>query len=221
MIINFGTAIFLYFASNRSASYILTGILYIAMAGFVLITDINKIAYNRLFPGQELIEQMDTPYNNLAISESEGQFNFYQNGTPLFSTGDMISNEENVHYAMLQHHNPKNVLLLSGGISGTIDEILKYNITSIDYVEADPGLIYLGNKYLKNLQKNKNVNIINQDARLFLKDYEKKYDVVLINLPDPSNTFLNRYYTIEFIEELKQRLTRSSVISINLSASGN
>jgi len=221
MMINFGAAIFLYFSSERSASNILGGLLFIALAGFILITNINDIAYKKLFPGQILVEQMDTPYSSLAITETSGQFNLYQNSTPLFSTGDVVSNEESVHYAMLQHHNPKNVLLISGGISGTIDEISKYNITSIDYVEADPGLIYLGNKYVKNLQKNTSVNIINQDARLFLKDYNKKYDVVLINLPDPSNTFLNRYYTIEFIEELKQRLSTSSVVSMNLSASAN
>lgn len=221
MMINFGAAIFLYFTSERSISNILAGLGFIAIAGIILMTDFKGMAYNKLFPAQELIEQMDTPYSNLAITESSGQFNFYQNGIPLFSTDDVISNEESVHYAMLQHHNPKNVLLISGGISGTIDEILKYNVASIDYVEADPGLITLGTKYVKNIQKNAKVNIINQDARLFLKDYDKKYDIVLINLPDPSNTFLNRYYTIEFIEELKQRISTSSVVSLNLSASAN
>lgn len=221
MIINFGVAIFLYFASDRSISNILAGLILIAVAGLILVTDFNKLAYEKLFEEQILIEQKDTPYSSIAITETSGQFNFYQNGTPLFSTNDVVSNEESVHYAMLQHHNPKNVLLISGGISGTIDEILKYNIASVDYVEADPGLIELGNKYVKNIQKNNKVNIINQDARLFLKDHDKKYDVVLINLPDPSNTYLNRYYTIEFIEELKQRLSASSIVSMNLSASAN
>jgi len=45
----------------------------------------------------------------------------------LFSTGNEISNEENVHYAMVQHPNPENILLISGGFSGTIAEIMKYN----------------------------------------------------------------------------------------------
>lgn len=221
MMINFGVAIFLYLASYRSIFNILSGLVLIAIAGFILVTDINGLAYKELFKGQSLIEQKDTPYSSIVITETSGQFNFYQNGTPLFSTQDVISNEESVHYAMLQHHNPKNVLLISGGISGAIDEILKYNIASVDYVEADPGIIQLGNKYIKDLRKNNKVNIINQDARLFLKDYNKKYDVVLINLPDPSNTYLNRYYTIEFIEELKQRLSTSSVVSMNLSAPAN
>ncbi len=221
MMINLGVAIFLYLASSRSITNILSGLILIALAGFILIADINGFAYKKLFQGQELIEQKDTPYSSIAITKTSGQFNFYQNGTPLFSTNDVISNEESVHYAMLQHHNPKNVLLISGGVSGTIDEILKYNIASVDYVEPDPGLIQLGNKYVKNIRKNSKVNIINQDARLFLKDYDKKYDVVLINLPDPSSTYLNRYYTIEFIEELKQRLSASSIVSMNLSASAN
>jgi len=221
MMINFGTAIFLYLSYERGIKNIISGFLIIILAGFILVADINSLAYTKLFQSQNLIDQIDTPYSSLAITETSGQLNFYQNGDPLFSTDDVISNEESVHYAMLQHHNPKNILLISGGISGTIDEILKYNVASIDYVEADPGIIQLGNKYVKNISKNNKVNIINRDARLYLKDQGKKYDVVLINLPDPSNTFLNRYYTIEFIEELKQRLSTSSIISMSLSSSAN
>jgi spermidine synthase len=221
MMINFGTAIFLYLSSERGIKNIISGFLIIILAGFIIVTDINSLAYAKLFQSQNLIDQVDSPYSSLAITETSGQLNFYQNGDPLFSTDDVITNEESVHFAMLQHHNPKNILLISGGISGSIDEILKYNVTSVDYVEADPEIIQLGNKYVKNISKNSKVNIINRDARLYLKEHGKKYDVVLINLPDPSNTFLNRYYTIEFIEELKRRLSSSSVISLSLSSSAN
>jgi spermidine synthase len=221
LILNVATALFLYFVTSQGKMPWLIGIGAIVITGFLISTDLSKIAYEQLFKNQSIIELVETPYGNLAVTESSNQINFYESGILHFSSDNVIANEENVHYAMLQHSDPENILLISGGVSGTIDEVLKYNISSVDYVEIDPVLIKLAEKYLRPSKSDKKVNIVNQDARLFLKKSDKKYDVVLINLPNPINTQINRYFTLDFFEEIKTKLSYSGIISISLSGSAN
>ena len=72
------------------------------------------------------------------VTQAAGQLNFIENGVPLFSTENVGRVEETVHYAMAQRPNARRVLLISGGVSGTACEMLKYPVEAVDYVELDP-----------------------------------------------------------------------------------
>ncbi|HDD72667.1 MAG TPA: hypothetical protein ENG00_01085 [Candidatus Aenigmarchaeota archaeon] len=182
--------------------------------------DLELISAGFLFPDQNLVHLEDSPYGKIAVTETLGQFNFFENGLILFSTGDVISREETVHYAMVQHPNPKRVLLISGGVSGTVSEILKYNPERIDYVELDPGIIRIGRKYTEVLEDER-INIITQDGRFFVKNTPERYDVVIIDLPDPETIQINRFYSLEFFRELKGVLREGGVVSLSLTSSEN
>jgi len=177
--------------------------------------DVRGISYRSLYPGQSVIEDKETPYGQLIVTTNAGQLNFYENGLLMFSSGDEINNEENVHYAMVQHASPKNILLVSGGLSGAINEILKYHPRSVDYLELNPALLGLNVRSLKSLEKN-GIFLHAGDARRFVKNSSKEYDVVLILLPPPSSLQLNRYYTSEFLKELKERLSPDGIVSYSL-----
>ena len=138
------------------------------------IFDLNKITTRLQYKNQELLFEKDSLYGRLVVTKTQDQINFFENGVTLFSTENTVDNEETVHYALVQHDNPNNILLISGGVSGTLNEILKYDVDKIDYVELDPLTIELGKKYTTNLNK-ENVNIINLDGRLFVKNTKEKY----------------------------------------------
>lgn len=196
-------------------------ILLLIIASFLFFSfDLNKITTKLQYKNQELLFVKDSLYGKLVVTKTQDQINFFENGITLFSTENTIANEETVHYALVQHNNPKNVLLISGGVAGTVNEILKYNVDKIDYVELDPLIIELGKKYTPNLDTKK-INIINLDGRLFIKNTKEKYDIVIIDLPDPSTAQINRFYTIEFFNELKKVLNNNAVVSISLSAAEN
>lgn len=170
----------------------------------------------RLFhPEQNLIFHKYTPYGKLDVTMNARQLNYFENGLLLFSSGNEIGNEESVHFAMIQHPNPKKVLLLSGGISGTLKEILKYHPQHIDYVELDPALIGLGLAFSRVLN-HEGIHVIRGDARRFIRKTTEKYDVVLVNLPEPSTLLINRFYTVEFFRELKKVLAPDAVLSESL-----
>jgi spermidine synthase len=172
------------------------------------------------YPNQEIILDQSTRYGNLIVTRQAGQLNFYENNALQFYTDNLTVSEEAVHFAMVQHDHPKQVLLLSGGISGMINEIKKYPIEKITYLETNPE-VYKQWKSLAKADDLSEVEFVNSDIRTFLKRTKTIYDVVLINLPPPSTLGFNRFYTEEFFNIIKSHCNRGSVVCTSLPSTMN
>jgi spermidine synthase len=57
------------------------------------------------------------------------------------------------------------------------------------------------------------------DGRLFLKTTQATFDVVIVNLPEPRNAQLNRFYTVEFFREASRKLNPTGLLSFQLRSS--
>jgi len=216
-VLNFIVAGIHFFISERKIAAYITTFLTIIVSAFLIISDFDENALKHQFQNQEILHHEDTPYGKIAVTKFADQINFYDNGVFQFSDDNIIASEEGVHYGMIQHPAPKNVLLISGGASGMIHEILKYDIESLDYIEQNPGLVDMGRLYTNNIVEDERITVIQKDPRLFLKKKsDKKYDVILINLPDPYSTQINRFYTTEFFEQLRKNLDSYGIITISL-----
>jgi spermidine synthase len=172
------------------------------------------------YPNQEIILDQSTRYGNLVVTRQSGQFNFYENNALQFYTDNLTFSEEAVHFAMVQHENPRQVLLISGGISGMIKEIKKYPVEKITYLETNPE-IFRQWKNLANAGDLSKVEFVNSDIRTFLKSTKTLYDVVLINLPPPSTLGFNRFYTEEFFDILTKHCNSGSVVCTSLPSTIN
>ncbi len=169
---------------------------------------------------QDLVDVQESRYGVIAVTESNGQYNFYTNGLYDFSHPDPYSSEEAVHYALLLHPEPKNVLLVGGGIGGCIAEILKHpSVQNINYVELDPMLFAIGQQLLgQRLGRNEKLTIVFGDARYYMKHADAEYDVIIVNLPDPVNAQVNRFYTKEFFNEARRRLRPGGLLSLRITS---
>ncbi|NQT84078.1 fused MFS/spermidine synthase [bacterium] len=188
----------------------------VGLAALLLALDLDDVSTRIEYQGRDVVYREDSPYGNLVVTESAGQFDFIENGVPLFSTHNIEEVEETVHYAMCQRPDAYGVLLISGGISGTAKEILKYGVERVDYVELDPLIVKVGQKYVPKNLADERINVINADGRLFVKRTQKRYDAVIADLPDPSTSQINRFYTFEFFAEVKETLTKEGVLSLSL-----
>ncbi len=169
----------------------------------------------------DIIQYRETPIGRLVITEEESQHTFWESGAPLYSDGDIISSEEKVHYPMCQLDKPPgDVLLISGGIGETLPEIYKYHPENIDYVELDPALTDMA-VAAGILRKMPGLNIINLDARAFLKKTKKRYDAIIIDLPEPDTFQLNRFFTSEFYAITKERLNKNGILSFGVKSYEN
>src|SRR5690606_2173156 len=94
-----------------------------------------------LLRGVRAERSIDTPFGNITTGVYSNERTVYYDHRPVFFPGDVISAEENIHYALLQRQNYDRVLLISGGLRRHLAELMKYNIRELTYLEMDPGLI--------------------------------------------------------------------------------
>ncbi|MBN1598704.1 MAG: hypothetical protein JW894_10445 [Bacteroidales bacterium] len=180
----------------------------------------NKIR-SGIFLDQNILENKETFFGNITVTENAGEYNFFNNGSLIFSSDNFILREEYTHYALLQHRNAEKVLVVSGGVSGIANEVLKYHsVKAIHCIEINPKLISMGKKY-KLLPKDPVVSFIYGDVKRYITKTNVKYDAVIMAVPDPSSLQINRYYTNEFLTELKKHLNENAVIIYGISSTGN
>lgn len=180
--------------------------------------DINTITTEQLYHGQNITYTKNSLYGHIVVTESGEQITVFENGVPFYSTYNVISAEETVHYPMAQikKENPA-VLLVGGGVSGTVQEALKYS-DEVHYVELDPEIIVVGNLFTTNLQ---GAHIHLMDGRRYIKNTKKTYNAVIVDVPDPDSAQINRFYTVEFFNEVYHILADNGVLSVSLETSPN
>jgi spermidine synthase len=190
-------------------------------ASLVFSPSLERFSRRVQWPGREVAASLDSPYALLTATREGEQVSFFANRLWNFTYPDPYSAEMAVHLGLLQHPRPGRVLLLGGGAAGLLPEALKYSsITGLDYVELDPDLVRLVKQLIPEAAvlegRDPRVQLIYQDARRFLTRSLARYDVILMNLPEPGSAQLNRYYTREFFATVSRRLSPDGIFSFTL-----
>ena len=177
-------------------------------------------------PSIELLESIDSRYENIVVGVRGEQYSVFGNGQFNFAFPDEYANSQIAHLVMTQHPDPKRVLLIGGGMGGLIREMLKHPMEKLDYIELDPALTESIKKYLPPVEEealsDNRVNIFHADGRYYVKKTKtEEYDLIFVNIPDPSTAFLNRFYTVQFFQEGNNILADNGVFSIEISSAVN
>jgi spermidine synthase len=201
-------------------------------AGLALVLPVLAAFWILDFPTQklfwrpfELEASRDTPYGKLQVIRLREQVSLYSNGLPVFSSGETAAAEDSIHFAFLQAPDARRALLIGGGAGGGLAEALKYPRVRIDYVELDPEIFRLSLAYLPPADRaafeNDRVRVYARDGRSFLRASRDTYDLIVLALPEPANAQVNRFYTREFFELARSRLSAAGVLSFKLSSVEN
>lgn len=179
-------------------------------------------SFGKQWQGYEVLDTRNSAYANLTTLRRSGQISFFDNGIRLYTLPDDSASEEAAHFPLLEHKNPKDVLLIGGG-PGVINEILKHPVTHIDYVELDPELVntartLLPGRYASTFDDPR-VSVKTSDGRYFIKTTGSKYDCIIVSLGDPYTAQLNRFYTLGFFNEAKRRLKKGGLVGLALAGS--
>ena len=213
-------AVFLSFGTKRNKSlFVFT--LAIMAALFFLDLPSQKLYWKPF----HLIQTKDTPYGKLQVVKTAEQISLYNNSLRVYSYPDISTSEESVHFALLQNPNVQNVLLIGGGAGGSLRQVLKYPQVKVDYVELDPEIIRLSLRHLPEKERltlqNERISIFYQDGRSFLDKTPKKYDAIILNLPEPATAQINRFYTKEFYLTVRDRLNDRGLFSFRVPSAEN
>jgi spermidine synthase len=189
-------------------------------------TGLDLISRGWGWRGYQVIASKSTIYGTITVIADGTQTSFFENGGLAFTHPDPQTAEEAIHFALLEHPRPKEFLLIGGGVGGLIGEALQHpSLLHVDYVELDPRLISLGRVLLPPAATialdDPRVQINSIDGRRFVQHAQKQYDVIILNLPDPTTAQLNRCYTQEFFAEVKKILSEGGVFALSVHASEN
>jgi spermidine synthase len=187
---------------------------------------LNLISQGWAWQGYQVKASKDTIYGNITVLTEGSQMSFFENGVWNFTQPDPLTAEEAVHFALLEHPMPRDLLLIGGGVGGLIGEALKHpSLRHVDYVELDPNLITMGRELLPPAVTvpldDPRVKIIYTDGRRFIQHGKRKYDVVILHLPDPTTARLNRCYTQEFFTEVREVLHEGGIFSLSVTSAEN
>lgn len=115
--------------------------------------------------------------------------------------------------------NPTNVLMI-GGCAYTYprDFIKNYPNAKMDVVEIDPGMTAIARKYF-GLNDEKNLAIYHQDARIYLNENKKKYDVIFGDAFNSASAIPFQLTTKEAVAKEYDALNDGGVIMVNIISS--
>lgn len=176
---------------------------------------------------REIVDEVSSIYGHVAVAKQgkEGVV-FYENGTPTGLSPALPRVQEFVQFAMLQHLAPRRVLLIGGGATGGLQEVLKHRPEAVDYSELDPALLRFAERWVQGEDRkalgDPRVKVLTQDGRRVVKQaaagLRARYDVILLMLPDPSTAMLNRFYTREWFGEARSALNPGGVLAWEMSS---
>ncbi|MFC1935070.1 fused MFS/spermidine synthase, partial [Chloroflexota bacterium] len=133
---------------------------------------------------------------------------------------EFVYHETLVQPAMITHPGPETVFIAGGGEGATLREALAHQtVTRAVMVDIDEEVINLCKQYLPDHSRgafeDSRTELYHVDARDYLTKCNDKFDIIIIDLPDPLEegpAYL--LYTEEFYQIARGKLTDSGIIAV-------
>lgn len=162
-----------------------------------------------------------SPYQRIVLTQQQDDLRLYLNRVIQFSSRDEYRYHEAL--ALIPAAQPpkvERVLILGGGEGLLAREILKLpEVKSVTLVDLDEKIFDLAQRHPQLNKLNAAAladprsRPISQDAAVFLRNDTSYYDLILADLPDPSNESVARLYSTWFFSLARQRLKPSGVFA--------
>jgi spermidine synthase len=208
-----------------SIAYILIGAVLLRRKAFVLLTLVPLLVSLLLSQARPSVpdgnmtleSRTGSRYGVVEVFRTRGQANIFAGGRFQYSYPDRQADELRAHLAVTLHPHPLRVLV-AGGSPGVALEVLKYPGTAVDYIEIDPALVQVSHSLIAPGERQP--AFLTDDARRYIKGLDgPRYDLLILNLPEPATANINRLYTVEFFREARRALNAEGVLTLTLPAS--
>jgi spermidine synthase len=225
-------AITMFFYSNMKKSFFLTSLALFVLLGAYLTTytisplgagvyyqlaGIDSIEkYKDKKAEMSLLFKKDDPHALVTVTKSKSTLSLRINGkVDANNFGDLPTEYMLAFVPLLTHKNPKSVLNIGLGAGFTLSAIEDFDVKEIDVIEINPAVVEASKKIFFNYNDNalddSRVNLIIADARNYLANSNKKYDVII---SEPSNPWISGevgLFTKEFYDIAKRHLNEEGI----------
>ncbi len=193
------------------------------MAAFVGADRLTSLAEEEHY-ADPIVWSKQTPYQRIVLTRSHDTFALFLDGNLQFSSLDEYRYHEGlVHPAFAAAARRAQVLVLGGGDGLAVREILKHpDVERVTLVDLDPAMtntvarLPLVAALNGHALTDPRVEVINADAMTWLAEIpsSQRYDVVIVDFPDPNNFSLGKLYTTRFYRLLKEHVAEGGAVSV-------
>ena len=178
------------------------------------------------FYRSKVIFTKQTPYQKLAITKNKEDVRLYINRIIQFSSIDEYRYHETLAQVPMNVAKAKKKVLILGGGEGLLArEVLKYpEVEQVTIVDLDPEVFRIAkeNAHVRAVNENAlehpKVKLAAEDAMNFLRSTQEQYDLILSDLPDPSNESVARLYSTAFFRLAFNVLSENGVFATQASS---
>ncbi len=194
------------------------------VAGLIYGERLTSMTENDFYP-HEIVFAESSTYQRIVMTRSEfGEVRLYLNGHLQFSSDDEYRyHEALVHPALaVAPKRTLETLVLGGGDGMAVRELLRSeDVDAVTLVDLDPAIteLFSSREFAVRLNdralSDRRVAIKNADAMSWLQaNPDAKYDVIIVDFPDPSSYSVGKLYTVTFYRELLKHLVPGGAVAI-------
>ena len=161
-----------------------------------------------------------TPYQDVLVQDGVafGRSLVLDGKTQSTEVDEFAYHEGLVHPSMISHPAPKSVFVAGGGEGATLREALRHStVESVVMVDIDEKVVELCREYLPDHHQGSfddpRVKLIHDDALAYLESTSERFDVIIIDVPDPLEAgpaYL--LFTQEFYSLVRDRLNDAGIM---------
>ncbi len=170
----------------------------------------------------EVVFARTTRYQRIVLTRWKDDWRLFLNGNLQFSTMDEYRyHEALVHPALSASRDPREVIILGGGDGLAAREVLRDpRVKHLTLVDLDPEMTSLFTRHpiLSRINDHSltdpRITVVNGDAFQWLEDNDRRFDVAIVDFPDPSNYAVGKLFTTAFYRLLRRRLAPGGLASV-------
>jgi len=181
-------------------------------------------AWTRLLPRETFLGSFSTPQTKYLYGEYHGDFVLMSWGGVTESLPDTEHASEAVATTLSQAPSARKILVVGEGSLSVCNRFLKIpQIEKVTWIHPDPEYTSRVREILppRFKKESERIELPGGDLSSFLDRSPGQYDLVVLNLPDPTTLVLNRYSTLEFQRRLKGILKPGGVVCLRFSGGAN
>ena len=201
------------------------GILYCLVAGMdnTVMQRVRLAKWSRLLPESSYDGSFRTAQAEYLYGSYQGQWLTVRQGSVAEAMPDAESAGRIAAICLSQNPKAKNVLVIGSGL-GLCRRLLR--LEQIEQVTW----AYPDTEYTNKVEEfmppgfritDKRFDRLATDVRHLSAQKRPNYDLAIINLPDATNSVLNRYYTLEFYRQISKSLSPQGVLAVRISGGEN
>ena len=190
-------------------------------AGFAGAKRLTDWAESSIY-ADDVVFARDTRYQRIVLTAWKDDLRLFLNSHLQFSSRDEYRyHEALVHPGLAARPAAKRVLVLGGGDGLAVREVLRHpGVETVTLVDLDPEMTRLFATHPSLVKLNagalndSRVEVVNEDAFVWLDRGAGQYDFVVVDFPDPSSYALGKLYTTAFYRLLSRHLAPDGLVAV-------